>query len=353
LLGAAFGVLVVVAVLMFSSGLEHLVSTPARYGWTWDLVGYDVKAGPPSGHDCGPVETTLTEDPSFSGGVGVHGRRRGGRAPSAAGASSSCAGRCSPRSSPAASPVRRGALGAETLAALDEHVGGHVRAAGESESGTFRIVGQAVLSGISDPESMADGAACSPRRHSIGWAQAVAGTSVKLAGHRPRAAIRATQGAVLGGPITSTLPAEIDRVHQIRSLPVALAVFVAVIALVAVGLALVSSRDAGAASSRCSRHWASRAGRYAPRSRQASTVAAVGLVIGIPLGLLVGTFVWRQVAEELGVAPDPCGRCSVSRCSSSAPSSPSTCCRSAGARRTHPPRSRPTIGMTWSPASTT
>lgn len=38
---------------------------------------------------------------------------------------------------------------------------------------------------------------------------------------------------------------------------------------------------------------------------QASTVAVVGLVIGIPLGLLVGTFVWRRVAEELGVSPDP------------------------------------------------
>jgi ABC-type antimicrobial peptide transport system permease subunit len=38
---------------------------------------------------------------------------------------------------------------------------------------------------------------------------------------------------------------------------------------------------------------------------QASTVAAVGVVIGIPLGLIVGTFVWRQVAEELGVSPDP------------------------------------------------
>jgi putative ABC transport system permease protein len=35
---------------------------------------------------------------------------------------------------------------------------------------------------------------------------------------------------------------------------------------------------------------------------QASTVAAVGLVIGIPLGLLAGAFVWRRVADELGVS---------------------------------------------------
>ena len=37
---------------------------------------------------------------------------------------------------------------------------------------------------------------------------------------------------------------------------------------------------------------------------QASTVAAVGLVVGIPLGLLVGSYVWHQVATELGVATD-------------------------------------------------
>jgi ABC-type lipoprotein release transport system permease subunit len=37
---------------------------------------------------------------------------------------------------------------------------------------------------------------------------------------------------------------------------------------------------------------------------QASTVAAVGLVVGVPLGLLVGAYVWHQVADELGVSSD-------------------------------------------------
>jgi ABC-type lipoprotein release transport system permease subunit len=36
---------------------------------------------------------------------------------------------------------------------------------------------------------------------------------------------------------------------------------------------------------------------------QASTVAAVGLLIGIPIGLLAGAFVWRRVTNELGVSP--------------------------------------------------
>src|SRR5206468_3082553 len=35
---------------------------------------------------------------------------------------------------------------------------------------------------------------------------------------------------------------------------------------------------------------------------QATTLAAVGLVVGIPVGLLVGRAVWRSVADGLGVA---------------------------------------------------
>ena len=35
---------------------------------------------------------------------------------------------------------------------------------------------------------------------------------------------------------------------------------------------------------------------------QATTLASVGLVIGIPAGLIVGQFVWRRVADGLGIA---------------------------------------------------
>ena len=36
---------------------------------------------------------------------------------------------------------------------------------------------------------------------------------------------------------------------------------------------------------------------------QATALAAIGLVVGIPLGLLVGNAVWNRVAESLGIAP--------------------------------------------------
>jgi ABC-type antimicrobial peptide transport system permease subunit len=36
---------------------------------------------------------------------------------------------------------------------------------------------------------------------------------------------------------------------------------------------------------------------------QATTLATVGLAVGVPAGVIVGGFVWRQVAEGLGISP--------------------------------------------------
>jgi predicted lysophospholipase L1 biosynthesis ABC-type transport system permease subunit len=288
------------------------VTTPARYGWTWDLVGYDVSANPPPGHDCGPIDSALTKDRVYEAVASVctAGIDVDGRSISATGFEQ-LRGSVQPEIIAGRAPrgLHEVALGGDTLAALHRDVGDTVQVTAGNGKKTFRIVGQAVLSGISDPAPIADGAAfTSAALDRIGANGGGWNFVVTLAPGADRAAaIRAQRKeAVLGGPIVSTLPAEIDRVHQIRGLPVVLAVFVSVIALVAVGLALVS------ALRRRRRELAvlktlgfSRRQIRATVAWQASTVAAVGLVVGVPLGLLVGTYVWRQVAEELGVASDP------------------------------------------------
>ena len=38
---------------------------------------------------------------------------------------------------------------------------------------------------------------------------------------------------------------------------------------------------------------------------QATTVAAVGALVGVPLGIAVGRFAWNLIARDLGVAADP------------------------------------------------
>ena len=109
-----------------------------------------------------------------------------------------------------------------------------------------------------------------------------------------------------GTALTPVVPTEIERVRRIEGLPTALAVFVAVVALVAVGFALVT------AVRRRRRELAvlktlgfSRRQVRATIAWHASTVAAVGVVIGMPLGLVAGRLVWLAVADELGVSTDP------------------------------------------------
>jgi predicted lysophospholipase L1 biosynthesis ABC-type transport system permease subunit len=185
-----------------------------------------------------------------------------------------------------------------------------VQIAGAERTLTYRIVGQAVLPSLSDPQPLADGAVFTARGLARlgaadgGWNLVVRlapGLSLKEAVRRLRP-ITGTSGS----PITPVVPTEIDRVRRIEGLPTALAGFVAIVALVAVGFALVT------AVRRRRRELAvlktlgfSRRQVRATIAWHASTVAAVGVVIGLPLGLVAGRIVWLVVADELGVATDP------------------------------------------------
>jgi FtsX-like permease family len=93
-------------------------------------------------------------------------------------------------------------------------------------------------------------------------------------------------------------PSRLEEVKQIRALPVFLAGFLALLALGAVGHALATAarrrrRDIAVLRA---------LGMTQTQSRgvvvtQASVLALVGLVVGIPLGLALGRTVWRYVAD--------------------------------------------------------
>ena len=93
-------------------------------------------------------------------------------------------------------------------------------------------------------------------------------------------------------------PSRLQEIRQVRTLPVFLAGFLALLALGAVGHAL-------ATAVRRRRHDVAvlRAlGMTRPQSRmvvvtQASVLALVGLLVGVPLGLALGRTVWRYVAD--------------------------------------------------------
>jgi hypothetical protein len=105
-------------------------------------------------------------------------------------------------------------------------------------------------------------------------------------------------------------PSPIAELRQIRTLPVFLAAFLAVLALGAVGHAL-------ATAVRRRRHDVAvlrAVGMTRGQSRgvvvaQATVLALIGLVVGVPLGVALGRTVWRYVAETT-----PLSALSITRC---------------------------------------
>ena len=312
LIGATFGILVVIAVLVFSASLDHLVSTPSAYGWTWDTTVGDTQAQQ-TGSDCSPITTRLASERVVSAvasicssSVEIEGR------PVPGWGFGQIRGRIEPRLADGRAPATTTevALGADTLAAAGRSVGDRVRISGPERTRTYRIVGQVVMPGLSDPSPLADAAVfTAPGLARLGdsnggW-NLVATFAPDVA--RARAVHRLQELAAADeGPLAPKVPVEIDRVQRINGLPIALAVFVAAVALVAVGFALITAvrrrrRDLAVLKTlgfdrgqvRMTVAW------------QATTVAAIGLLLGIPLGLALGRVVWHLVADELGVAGTP------------------------------------------------
>jgi len=167
-----------------------------------------------------------------------------------------------------------------------------------------------VLPKLGDPQPLADGALFTNDGltalrdpHDGNYSRYLLGR------YAPGADRRAFAHRVLAVPIRGevtgpAVPPEVDRMQQIRWFPAALAALLGGLALVAVGHALVTTvrrrrRELAVLKTlgfdrrqvRLSIAW------------QATTLAVVGLLVGIPLGVLVGTVAWRLVANGLGVAP--------------------------------------------------
>ena len=99
-----------------------------------------------------------------------------------------------------------------------------------------------------------------------------------------------------------TPPANSDNLKGVRQVPLALGVFLALLAIAAVGHALASAvrrrrRDIAVMRSI---GFTRRQARLTVVA-QATTLALVGLVFGLPLGLLAGRAIWHNVATSTPV----------------------------------------------------
>jgi FtsX-like permease family len=302
------GVLGVTATLIFASSLGHLASTPKLYGWTWDFQSSDN-----SNSRCDGNGETLTHDPAVSAlaavcyqNIQVDGR------PITAFAFAPIRGTIEPEVVKGRAPATADevALGAVSLHALRKAVGDVVRATGSRGPRAYRIVGQTVLPKLGDPQPLADGAVftndgLSALRdpHDQNYSRYLLGRyapGLDRAAFARRLSTVKTRGEVVG----PEAPPEVDRLQQIHWFPAALALLLAGLALIAVGHTLVTSVRRRRRELAVLKTLGFDRGQVRMTiAWQATTLAVVGLVVGIPLGVLVGSAVWRLVAHGLGVAP--------------------------------------------------
>jgi predicted lysophospholipase L1 biosynthesis ABC-type transport system permease subunit len=104
-------------------------------------------------------------------------------------------------------------------------------------------------------------------------------------------------------PVGVVVPPEVDRLRQIDWFPAVIAGFLAALALIAVGHALVTAvrrrrRDLALLKTL----GFDRRQVRATIAWQATTLAVVGLVIGIPTGIVLGRLVWQAIADSTGVS---------------------------------------------------
>jgi ABC-type lipoprotein release transport system permease subunit len=320
-LGAVFGVAGVVAVLVFAASLGHIVATPRLYGWTWDFKAPDDSFNTP----CGPADFGLAAVPGVTDVAAVcyQDMQIDGR-PVTGWGFTDVRGTIDPEVVAGRAP--RGpaeiALGSVTLDALHKHVGDTVQAAGPNATHDYRVVGRIVLPQLQDGDfqALADGAAFSGEgyaavldpdnstRYLLGRFAPGADRSAVVRRIDAIPQLNPTTGPAAGfqgdqGVAGPKLPPELDRLRQIDWFPLTLSALLAVLATIAVGHALL----AGAQRRRRELALLKTLGFDRRQVRatvacQAMTLATVGLIVGIPAGLLIGSLVWRFVANGLGIS---------------------------------------------------
>ncbi len=349
LLGAALAVALVVATLTFGSGLQSLVSRPALYGWNFTYLLNASNTTPPR------ALHLLDRDPDVTAwdgydynvadidGLGVPFLFEYGHSTTKA---------------PLSPPVLTGhavdgshqiVLGAATLAQLHKHLGDTVAVSyGTPQDGDtyvrptpYVVVGTATLpavgysSIIDDHTSMGTGAVIAVSGLPKAFQEATQSSNPALDGPnmvfvqlRPGASAAAGRaglqrvadaadrelaaapdGAGSGDYVTVLgvqRPAEIVNYGTIGVTPALMAAALAAAAIVALGLTLTASvrrrrRELALLKSLGFTH-----GQLAAAvAWQASVSSAIGIVIGVPVGIAAGRTLWTLFAHEIYAVAQP------------------------------------------------
>jgi hypothetical protein len=342
LVGIAVAMGLVTATLTFGHSLTTLVSKPHLYGWNWDYVLFAPNANVPP-----QARAELDRDPAVVAWAGADvnaiGNIDGLSVPLLVGDSH-------PRVGP---PILSGrdlagddeiVLGPQTLRQLHKHVGGTVIFTyGTPASAplyipptTLRIVGAATMPAIGqatstgDHPSMGIGAVVSRGIEPAAFRAAVTDPNPTLdgpglvfvrlsrgvtahAGQRELQRIADTANnalATAGGgtvQVVSVLrPAEIVNYRSTGTTPAVLAIGVGAGAVMALGLTLSTSvRRRRKDLALLQTLGFTRRQLMETVAWQASAAAAVGVLVGLPLGIATGRWLWTLFARDIAAVPQP------------------------------------------------
>jgi hypothetical protein len=306
LTGVVAGVVGLVAVVVFATSLGALVDASDRYGFPWHAMvsGFSGQgdalvaglAADPRVADVGTVTYSLVrlgdED------VPIHGfeAAKGEVAPTL------LEGRL-----PAAPDEV--VLGTATLSAHDGDVGGTVEVVGPDGPVVLRVVGRAAFPVLDERSAVNRGAALTAegleplappetfnRDVLVRWA---AGVDPEAA----RGELAERTGTQVFPP---RLPNEVGNLERVEALPRALAVLLAALAALALTHTLVTTTRRRRGDLAVLRTLGFvRPQVAAAVAWQATLLAVVGLLVGIPLGVAAGRVAWGVVADGIGVIDRP------------------------------------------------
>lgn len=303
----ALTVAMLTGALTFTSNLHRVLDDPHRYGWNWD-----VKIGAPGLPDySGFVVPTLRDDPDVAAlSVGTVTQIDAGRARIDVLAVNRIKGDALPTMLAGRAPTRPGeiALGGRSMSVLHVGIGGTIDARIGTRSERLRVVGQTVLPEFGDAGQLGTGSLMTLSGLDRLLPKPPANVLLVQFGRVPDRAAAGARLARAVEPIPAHFqarPEDLIELSRGGGLLVALLVLLGILGFTVLLHALITSvrareRDFGVL----------RALGFVPRQMRSTvawqvvTLTVGSLVIGLPLGSLLGRFVWLAFARQLGVASD-------------------------------------------------
>jgi hypothetical protein len=315
LLGAVAGVLGVLAALTFEHGVSDAVANPTRFGQTNDFTSY---LGT-NNEDYVPAKKIAAIVAANSNVNGVNETRLSiARAAGGNGTVSLYSYRSGDKALPTVVTAGRMpqqpdevALAPTSLTILRTAVGRTVNLVSGKTAKPFRVTGEVLVPG-GPRNSYTDGGWLTPQGYDALFSgfkfhmlqvSLRPGADMAATGKAVQKAIAAAVPDAAGYTLEPTeRPIEMVEIQSVRTLPLFLGAFLALLAVGAVGHALATavrrrSRDVAVLRALGMTQWQS---RWVVVT-QASVLALVGLLVGIPLGLALGRTVWRVATDQLPV----------------------------------------------------